>query len=807
MGISNVVAQPAAADPLRMGGSLLPAPAAVPKNNGKRRAAAKLTAADVERRAKLHGRLMAWLNIERDRQATNRVEMAIDEDFYDGLQWSDEDAAALLDRGQAPLVFNQIKPTINWLIGSERRTRIEGKVLPRSEDDEGLAEVKTKLIKYLSDVNKTPWKRSECFKSQVVAGVGWMEDCISTDPSEELLQTRFVDWKQVYHDADYKEVDGSDMRYLFRWSFLDLDQAIALCPDFEQLLRGAAVESHQLQVDDDNVWYMGARVGAESTGDYAAVSRRGMSGTGIVTGRDKVKLYECWYRQPKNIKACRACDESALHLHGEEFEADDPEMAQALADGLISVASHVRQQVRVVVMTDSQILYEADSPYKHNRFPFTPAWAYRRQRDGLPYGVIRDIRDAQIDYNKRASKALYILSTMRVVMDKDAVDDVHELRAEIARPDAIVQIRKGAEFRLEQDKQLAEEHIKLMQFDGQMIRDVGGVTDQNLGNSEGGMSGKAIGKLQDQGTIVTAALFDNLRLAIQLQSEIQLSLLEQYYSAAKVVRIVGQNKPIEWLRVNQYDEGAAQWINDITKSAADFIVDEQDFKASTRQAMFESMMDLVGKLEPQVGLALLDMVIDFADVPNKDEIVARIRKLNGQGDPSRKPTPEEEQAAQVRQQKQDQIDQLNLAKLQAEVDGAQATAKATLAKVDQMQADIQKTVAGAVQAGVTAAYEALQAAQIVATVPNVTPVADAILAGAGYKDQGGEDPNLPPPSGALPQMTPQPAGGSYIGAPAGGAGPVGPGAGAVPPPAAPQLQQADGVGHGIETPANDGVTA
>lgn len=780
MGIENVVAQPAAADPHRMGG-VMP----VPKNNSKRRRAQARTAAEIQRLAKLHGKLMGWLNLERDKQGLNRIEMAMDEDFYDGIQWSDEDAATLAERGQAPLVFNQIKPTINWMLGTERRTRVDGKVLPRTEDDEQLAEVKTKLLKYLSDVNKTPWSRSAQFKDQIVAGAGWMEDCISTDPSDELLQTRYVNWKQIYHDSDYKEIDGSDMRYLFRWSFLDVDQAIALLPGFDNVLRAAAVESNQVQLDDDNVWYLGARVNAESTGDYAAVTRRGMSSAGVLTGREKVKLYEAWYREPKNIEACRACDMDAMHLHGLEYDEKNPEMYDALNDGLISVASHVRQQVRVAIMTDSEILYEGESPYKHNRFPFTPAWAYRRSRDGLPYGVVRDIRDAQIDYNKRASKALYILSTVRVIMDDDAVDDVNEVREQIARPDSIIRLKKrGARFEIDQDKALAEEHLKMMQFDGQMIRDVGGVTDQNLGNSEGGMSGKAIGKLQDQGTIVTAALFDNLRLSIQMQSEIQLSLMEQYYSAAKVVRIIGENKPIEWLRVNQWDAEAAKWINDITKSAADFIVDEQDFRASTRQAMFESMMELVGKLDPQVGLALLDMVIDFADVPNKDEIVARIRKLNGQGDPSRKPTPEEEQAQQERDKKAQAIEQLNMEKMQADVELVKAQAASATANVDMMQAKIQQAVAAAVQTGVTAAYEALQAAQIVAQVPGVTPVADAIMAGAGYKDQGGQDPNLPAAAAPAPAALPAPV-----------QSPV--------PVAAdqmPELQQADGAQAGIETP-------
>ena len=143
-------------------------------------------------------RLMNWFLQERDKQAENRFQQAIDEDFYDGLQWSDEDAQELVSRGQAPLVFNQVKPTINWMLGTERRTRIDGKVLPREESDETGAETKTKLLKYLSDVNRTPFTRSAAWKSCIVAGLGWMEDCIETDPTRELLATRAVDWKSIY---------------------------------------------------------------------------------------------------------------------------------------------------------------------------------------------------------------------------------------------------------------------------------------------------------------------------------------------------------------------------------------------------------------------------------------------------------------------------------------------------------------------------------------------------------------------------------------------------------------------------------
>jgi hypothetical protein len=766
MPIENVQSNPAAADPQRMGG-------VAPKvNNAKRRR----SAVDQDKRQKLHGRLMDWYLQERDKQAENRYQAAIDEDFYDGLQWSDEDAQELMARGQAPLVFNQIKPTINWMLGTERRTRIDGKVLPREEDDEQGAEVKSKLLKYLSDVNRTPFSRSQAFKSQVVAGLGWMEDAISTDPTEELLATRNVDWRQVYHDSNGKEMDiNKDGRYVFRWQFLDLDVAQALIPDHEGALKSASLDDNAVGLDEDNVYYLGERVNNSTTGDYSSVSRRGMGGSGLNHGRERVKLIECWYKMPVACKVCRSDDPDTRHLTGEEWDPKNPEMAAAYADGLVSVVNHVRMEMRVAIMTENAILYEEKSPYKHNRFPFTPLWCYRRARDGMPYGVVRDIRDAQIDYNKRASKALYILSTVRVVMDADAYDgDIETLRAEVARPDSVIFKKRGADLKIERDVQLADQHLKLMIFDGQIIRDVGGVTDQNLGKDEAGLSGKAIGKLQDQGTIVTAALFDNLRLAIQMQTEIQLSLIEQYYTAPKVVRIIGENKPLEFLNINVYDEAAGRFINDITRSKADYIVSEQDFRASMRQAMFESMMELIGKLAPEVGMALLDMVIDFADVPNKEELVSRIRKINGQADPSRKPTPEEEAQAQASAAKDAELKQLNEDMLRAQLADMQAKTQATTATAQKTAAELDKLIADKIEIGVRAAYQALQAGQIVGQMPGTAAVADAILAGAGYVDKGGQDPNIPAP--AAPLALPQEAGAPL-----------------------PELQQADGAAAGIET--------
>jgi len=134
----------------------------------------------------LHDKLTSWYDAEWNRQASNRFQQALDEDFYDGMQWTQEDAQALIERGQAPLVFNEVKPTIDWIIGTERRTRVDYKILPREKDDEALAEIKTKLMKYVSDANKLPWHRSMAFADAIKGGVGWLEVGIRSDGDAEL---------------------------------------------------------------------------------------------------------------------------------------------------------------------------------------------------------------------------------------------------------------------------------------------------------------------------------------------------------------------------------------------------------------------------------------------------------------------------------------------------------------------------------------------------------------------------------------------------------------------------------------------
>ena len=176
-------------------------------------------------------KLKEWWSETRTAHSENRAQQVVDADFYDGLQWDDRDIAVLKERGQAPLVFNKTAQHINWILGTERRTRVDFKVLSRDGKEEPEARAKTSLLKFVGDVNKAQFRRSRAFSDAMKVGVGWLEDGIRSHPREEPLFSRTESWRNMWWDALALEDDLSDARYMFRAKWVDTDRAEAVFPD------------------------------------------------------------------------------------------------------------------------------------------------------------------------------------------------------------------------------------------------------------------------------------------------------------------------------------------------------------------------------------------------------------------------------------------------------------------------------------------------------------------------------------------------------------------------------------------------
>jgi hypothetical protein len=679
---------------------------------------AKPSELDSEENVDLHKRLSSYYVRELARQEDNRYQMALDEEFYDNNQWNETDKQTLKDRGQVPIVYNVLAPTINWILGTEKRSRTDFKILPRRKDGSKPAERKTQLMKYLADVNRSQFSKSRAFEDAVKAGVGWLECGVQDDDDSEPVYDRTESWRNILWDSASVEADMSDCRYMIRQKWADVDIAKAMFGGRKAIIDQSAIDSSDFALDLVH-------------GDEAMDAREIADGywrdnEGFAYARKRVRLIEVWYRAPVKV--------SKLHggeFSGQVYDEDHPAHAEQVQAGHSVVVSKMMMRMHVAILCVKGMLFVSQTPYRHNSFPFTPIWCNRRGKTGLPYGIIRGLRDIQSDVNKRASKALHILSTSKTIMDEGAVPDLEAFEEEVARPDAIIIKKQGKQLELNADRELAPAHLELMSRSISMIQSVSGVTDENMGRTTNARSGIAIQARQTQGSLTTAGLFDNLRFANQCHGEKELSLIEQYFTDAKNFRITNMRGTPEYITVN---DGLPE--NDIVRTKADFVISEDDWRMSVRQAQTAELLELLQQLAPvapQIALIMLDLLVEAMDIPNRDEIVHRIRQATGMRDPDQEePTPDDIQKAQ------DQAKQKQMAEAMQAAELAEKQASAALkgAQAGKLQSDAeisaQTALAAIANQNVQSQIAALQAALAMLQAPHTVPVADGVLHEAGF---------------------------------------------------------------------------
>lgn len=676
---------------------------------------------DSERVYELHNRMVSHYLRELDRQSEWRARMELDEQFYDGDQWNADDIAVLEGRGQDPLTLNVIAQSINWIIGSQRRARTDFKILPRRKEDSKPAERKSALLKYLSDVNKSPFSTSDAFEEMVKAGLSFLECGMQDDTEGEPIYDRHESWRNIVWDSTAREKDLKDGRYYFRTKWVDLDTACKMFPKRAAFVEASSSTSYEFGGTVD-------RYGddAMDRAEYESVQDGYSSIEHPNSQRERVRLIEAWFKIPEEQEIMGGGD-----FAGEIYDPNSPGHQDQIESGQAEVRKRLTQRVYVMIMTTQHVLWLSPSPYRHNRFPFTPLWCYRKAGTGEPYGVVRNMIGAQKDINKRFSKALAILNSNKVVMDEGAVDDLDEFAEEVSRPDAIIVKKQGKEINLDVDRGLDQAHMNIMQMSMQMIQTLSGVTDEAMGRTTNAVSGKAIMARQEQGVVSTSRPFDSLRYSKQIHGEKQLALIEQFMTEEKRFRITNSRGQPDYADVNN---GLPE--NDIVRTKADYIITEDDWNATLRQAQVAELMELLSKLapvQPQIVMVLLDLVVEAMDVPSREEIVKRIRSLTGMEDPDADPNSPDPERQAREQQKQQQAELENRMAM-AQLAKAEGDAAHSMAKAEKEGANAAKLLQSLPGTDIEQKKQALELAlQIISSPPLVTSTADAIQDGAEGK--------------------------------------------------------------------------
>lgn len=193
--------------------------------------------------------------------------------YYHGAQWTPEQLEILRKRHQPVLTWNRVGRKINAIIGLVERSRADPKAFPRHPNAEQGANIATETIRYVLDTND--WKGIDpwCLLQSCIDGIAGVQlQLVQGDHEDPDLALSWVIGDEYFYDPKAYRLDLSDARYEGLSKWLDLDEAITLFPDKEEILRALVSGDSDLTTNADREYKW------------------------VITATQRVRLIEHWYK-------------------------------------------------------------------------------------------------------------------------------------------------------------------------------------------------------------------------------------------------------------------------------------------------------------------------------------------------------------------------------------------------------------------------------------------------------------------------------------------------------------------------------
>lgn len=603
-----------------------------------------------------------------------------------GRQWDPREAAALRAQGREPYEFNEIFPSVNSAIGHQIKNRLDIQFRPRGgKADQKQAEIRSKVIMQIADQQHLHAKETEVFSDGVIQQRGFFDVRVKFDNNMQgdlIVSVR--DPMDVIPDPDAKtyEPDGWADVITTRWMTDDDIEA-----DYGKAKRDVvrATNSNEPDYgenDDDGAQRAKFSANAGASSGYDAFYLDGN------IRRTRVVERQRWVRSMSRVLFYPRTGDRKL------AENLTPEVIQQqIAQGAVMSKTSMRR-VRWVACTADVTLHDEWSPY--DTFSIIPYFAYFRR--GQTIGLVDNAIGPQQAHNKALAQFVHIVNSAANsgwTYEENSLTNMtpHQLETKGAMTGLVIEFKKGS-ARPEKipPNPLPAGVDRLIELTRNALKSVT-VPDAMRGIDGVDTSGIARQTQQAAAAQQLSVPVDNLARTRLLMGEKLSALTRQFVTEERTFRITEidfkTGKPVETpITVNQFDESTGGFINDLTEGDYDVVVSEQPIAATFEEGQFQQAITM-----RKEGVAIPDsVVVQSSSLARKGEIVEQMQAAAGQQDPL------------------------------------------TMAKVSLTQAQTVKTTAEAVNSGVTGMFSATQAANQIAAVPAIAPLADALLKSAGFID-------------------------------------------------------------------------
>jgi len=605
-----------------------------------------------------------------------------------GRQWDPDEAAALRAQKRQPYEFNEILPSINSAIGHQIRNRLDIAFRPRGgKSDQAQADIRSKVIMQIADRTRLHWKETEVFGDGLIQQRGYYDVRMEFGQNMQgNIRIDVLDPMDVIPDPDAKTYEPAGWEDVIRTRWLT---EFDIVNDYGQAAADKAMAS---KPDDADVGEYDDTGAARSK--FADPNKHGLS-------------YDAYYTDGK-IRRVRVVERqrwintmSRVLFYprtGDRKLADNltPEVIKKQTEAGALMTKAMQRRVKWVASTTDVTLHNDWSPY--DTFSIIPYFAFFRR--GQTLGLVDNAIGPQQARNKALAQFVHIVNSAANsgwVSEQNSITNLKpgELESKGAMTGLHIEVMKGAKY----PEKIAPNQVptgvdRLVEITTNALKSVT-VPDAMRGQDGEDTSGVARQTQQFAAQQQIAVPLDNLARTRHMLGEKLQQLTQQYYTEERTFRITetdfATGKPVETpITINQFDPVTGAFINDLTEGEYDVVVSEQPIAATFEDSQFNQAMDM-----RKAGVAIPDVaVVQSSSLSRKADIVEQMQ-------------------------------------------GANTVDPTVEAKTALLKAQTEKTQAETVQAAVTSMFSATQAANQIAAVPGVAPMADTMLRSAGYVDKDG----------------------------------------------------------------------
>lgn len=495
-------------------------------------------------------------------------------------------------RNQKILMFNKILRIINMIGGYQRDNRLANIMSAADNDPDAgdTAAQRTAVLDWSMRQDHTYDKISDCFDGANTCGLNllnlWMD--FREDPENGEIKTDRLPFNSFLMDNYWTKQDLSDCDRIWTRRYVTTRQLKSMIPgigkDLPLFGKGYAAKDGKFQFLAQN-WYQ-----------YQ---------------QEMYAYDEYWTRDYKTVR--KVLDKATGEVIPWKGTREQFQYFQRFNPNITLIKAQV-PTVKLHVLVNNHLVYEEVSPYGIDRFPFVPFlcyhfpevqnYAYRYQ------GIVRNIRDSQIELNRRRNRLLDILDAQvqsGLMVKEDAL--VNPEDAFMQGPGKVLYFKQTANLASDvapfPTPPVGQGWMELIQTIEKEIMDIVGPEElfaQNMGAKE--MTGVLMKLKMGAGLTGLRNIFDRLNTSQMLVGEIMDDMIVNNFSQGKVARILGK-VPSEQF-----------FDNEFTKYSC--VVEEAELTTTQRQLKFLQAVQLKQIIPDAIDDAYL---LKISTLQDKKELI------------------------------------------------------------------------------------------------------------------------------------------------------------------------------------------